>query len=92
MAVIRGKVVDSETDLRIPFIAVDLYKGDPRTGVLVAETHTNENGEFEIRDVEPGEYTLIVSSPVHQPIVHKLVIKPDQRLVELKIETVKIHL
>jgi len=92
MATIRGKVIDSETDLTIPFVAVDLYKGDPRTGILVSEKHTDERGEFVFRDVEPGEYTIVVRSPIHNPVIHKLIIKPDQRVIELEIKTVKIHL
>jgi len=88
MATIKGKVIDSETGLPIPFIAVDLY----RRAAKVDDTHTDEKGEFRFYDVEPGEYVVAVLSPVHNPVRQKVIVEPDDEEVELEIKTVKIIL
>ena len=51
--IIRGKVVDQKTGAALPFVNV-VVKGTT-TGAA-----TKENGEYEIKSVAPGNYTLIV--------------------------------
>jgi len=88
MATIVGRVIDSETRLPIPFIAVDLFK----LGAKIADTHTDKEGKFYFFDVPPGEYTVVMLSPIHNPVRHPLRIEPDDEEVKLEIKTVKIRL
>lgn len=74
--------------LPIPFIAVDLFRGPTR----VDATHTNERGEFYFYDVEEGEYYVVAMSPIHNPVKQHIIIEPDDKVVEIELKTVKIHL
>ena len=74
--------------LPIPFIAVDLYRGPTK----VADTHTNERGKFYFYDVEEGEYWIVAMSPIHNPVKQHVIIEPDDKVVEIELKTVKIHL
>jgi len=88
MTTILGRVIDSETMLPIPFIAVDLYKDKTR----VDDTHTDSKGKFAFYDVGPGDYTIIMQSPIHQPVRQDIKVEPEDAELNIEIKTVKIHL
>ncbi len=67
---IRGRVIDKETGIAIPFIAVKL--DDLRTAANEnIRDFTDPNGEFDF-DVEFAPYELSIRSPIHSPYTEKI--------------------
>ena len=52
---IRGKVTDQQSGSGIPGATVAVKNGQ-------AATQTNQNGLFEIREVKPGTYKLVIEA------------------------------
>ena len=57
---IRGRVVAADTGAGLRRARVMLRGSESRPGANPQTSQTNENGEYEIKDVKPGRYTLMV--------------------------------
>jgi Carboxypeptidase regulatory-like domain len=57
---IRGRVVAADTGAGLRRARVMLRGSESRPGMNPQTSQTNENGEYEIKDVKPGRYTLMV--------------------------------
>lgn len=76
---IRGRVEDEHGR---PVAQVRVRAVDPPTNRTVAETVSDEKGEFLLEDLAPGRYALVFSSAEYQPTVIRSV------TVKAKRETV----
>jgi outer membrane receptor for ferrienterochelin and colicins len=63
---VRGKVTDQKTGTPLPSVNV-VVKG------TTAGAATDERGEYEIKNLPPGTYTLVVSLVGHEPLVASIV-------------------
>ncbi len=63
---LEGKIVNDKGE-PVPFASVEVFEGD----ILKGRGKTNLNGQYKIKPLNPGEYTLKVSSVGY----HKLEIK-----------------
>lgn len=88
MAQINGEVINSERNMAIPFISVDLMQGATK----ISDTHTDEEGKFTFTDIPAGEYSIVVMSPIHQPVHQPITVEEDDESLDIRIETVRIHL
>jgi len=91
MAEIRGKFIDTESGEGIINSRIELRGLD---NGLIAVTATNEEGIFEFKDVQPGDYNVIGKSPIHMPAKFSLtgrykVVEPG---VGVELRTVKVIL
>ena len=57
---IRGRVVAADTGAGLRRARVMLRGSESRPGANPQTSQTNENGDYEIKDVKPGRYTLMV--------------------------------
>jgi hypothetical protein len=57
---IRGRVIAADTGAGLRRARVMLRGSESRPGMNPQTSQTNENGEYEIKDVKPGRYTLMV--------------------------------
>ncbi len=57
---IRGRVVAADTGAGLRRARVMLRGSESRPGTNPQTSQTNENGDYEIKDVKPGRYTLMV--------------------------------
>lgn len=64
-AEIVGVVADSNSDEKIPFATVSLFRTD--FSELVKGAVSDNNGNFKIEDVQPGEYRAVVSFIGYKP-------------------------
>ena len=55
---IKGRVVAADTGAGLRRARVMLRGSESRPGMNPQTSQTNENGEYEIKDVKPGRYTL----------------------------------
>ena len=71
---LEGVVTEEQTGEPIPFINVVLLRG----GSQVAGTETNMDGEYRMGNLEPGDYTMRISSVNHQNVeITNIEIRPD---------------
>jgi hypothetical protein len=59
---IRGKVLDADSDVPVPFASVALAGTNPPIGA-----YADESGDFEISNLPVGRYDLIVTIPGYEP-------------------------
>jgi hypothetical protein len=64
-AEIVGDCADSNSDEKIPFATVSLFRTD--FSELVKGAVSDNNGNFKIEDVQPGEYRAVVSFIGYKP-------------------------
>lgn len=76
---VSGTVVDLET--KLPLVGVNIFIKSTNVG-----TSTNQNGEFEITDLEVGTYTLVFSYIGYEKATKPDVIVRSQRTTSLEIE------
>ncbi|MCI0624668.1 MAG: carboxypeptidase-like regulatory domain-containing protein [Acidobacteria bacterium] len=57
---IKGRVVAADTGSGLRRVRVMLQGSESRPGTNPQTSQTNENGEYEIKEVKPGRYTLMV--------------------------------
>jgi protocatechuate 3,4-dioxygenase beta subunit len=57
---IKGRVVAADTGAGLRRARVMLRGSESRPGMNPQTSQTNENGEYEVREVKPGRYTLMV--------------------------------
>ena len=70
---VTGSVIEAQTQAPVPGATVDLSGG---SGVK-KQTHTGDDGTFEIDTVPPGTYQLVVSYEGMKPIKRRVVVNPD---------------
>lgn len=81
---IMGHIIEDETEENIPFASVYIIE----TG---GGTMSNEVGQFEIRDLAPGKYSLRVSAVGYSTVTKEVVVSKDYAAVihfKLKVENV----
>jgi hypothetical protein len=57
---IKGRVVAADTGAGLRRARVMLRGSESRPGMNPQTSQTNENGDYEIKEVKPGRYTLVV--------------------------------
>ncbi len=57
--VVKGKVSDSKTKKPVEYATVAVYKKEDDS--VVTGTISDENGEFKIKGLEPGEFYIVIS-------------------------------
>jgi RNA polymerase sigma factor (sigma-70 family) len=72
-AEIWGKVADDETGFGIPDVVVKIRPGPLSTGVETYDTTTNEEGEYRIKQLRAGFYTMRVYSASHPSMENRVV-------------------
>jgi hypothetical protein len=77
---IKGKVVDKATREGIPFAVVTVSKD----GVMAGGSQTDLNGDFQIKPLTPGTYTLKVQFTGYQPVEVKGIVVSDGKTTYLQ--------
>lgn len=88
---IRGSLRDSATREPLPYVPVNLYRGDK----LITGTLSDEKGEFILSDVPIGIYRLRVHPLGYAPtdrVVETTALRPDKNLGTLYISEVGVEL
>lgn len=77
---IKGKVVDGKSNLGIGFVTVSLLS--PKDSALVQGQITDSAGAFELPNILPGRYILLLSSLGYQPLYKAVLLEtlPQNRL------------
>ena len=71
---VTGTVTEAQTQAPVPGAAVTVSGG---SGVH-KKTQTGDDGTYEIRDIPPGTYDLVVSYEGMKPIKRRVVVRPDE--------------
>jgi len=85
LGTIKGRVIDLETLQPIPYASV--YINYTTLGV-----YTNNNGEFQLNKLPPGQHELVISSVGYQSYQSKITIRdsiPLSSLIKLKTTVLK---
>lgn len=83
---LSGKVQDFE-GMGIMLSSLEIYSNDQEEK-LIKSTMTNIDGSFEIKDLKPGEYKLVVKTPGFEKKVQKVKLnrKFKQNLGVIKVD------
>jgi outer membrane receptor protein involved in Fe transport len=81
-ASITGRVIDSATKKPVEYATITIT--DDKTGKTANGTTANNQGEFELEGIEPGNYTLVVEFIGYQPYQKKLNEIKKNALVDMK--------
>lgn len=83
---LSGKVQDFE-GMGIMLSSLEIYSNDQEEK-LIKSTMTNIDGSFEIKDLKPGEYKLVVNTPGFEKKVQKVKLnrKFKQNLGIIKVD------
>jgi outer membrane receptor protein involved in Fe transport len=57
--IVRGKVMDQKTKKPVEYATVAIYKKEDNS--VVTGTISDENGEFKIKGLDPGEFYIVIS-------------------------------
>ena len=80
--IIKGKVIDTESNESIPFANIALMEGDN----IITGTVTDGGGSFKLEQVETGNYNITVSFLGYEPSTIKdISISKNARVVDLKL-------
>ncbi|MGB1003177.1 MAG: carboxypeptidase-like regulatory domain-containing protein [Salibacteraceae bacterium] len=87
---IKGKIIDKEKGEPLPFVNIILE----RNGVQVTGAQTDFDGNFSIKPIEPGTYTLKSSSVGFKPIALSgiVVTSEEVKFVDVKMESTSIEM
>tara|TARA_R110002050_G_scaffold175846_1_gene308696 strand:+ start:10402 stop:14247 length:3846 start_codon:yes stop_codon:yes gene_type:complete len=87
---IKGKLVDSSTGEPLPFVNIILEKN----GVQVAGGQSNFDGDYVIKPIPPGTYTLKASSVGFKPVMLTgiKVTSEEVKFVDVKLESTSIEM
>jgi len=78
---IVGQAIDIADELPIPFVRVELRrKGEGTREGFLAVTATDANGNYKF-EAEPGEYDVVLMSPVHEPVRGQVKVEQDKEVV-----------
>ncbi len=78
---IKGKVVDTDTQIPLPGATVMIVNSDPLIG-----TSTNTDGNFRLENIVPGRYTIRISYTGYEPYVAAEIIVGSGKEVIIKAE------
>ena len=79
---ITGRTVDSTNNKKVKLASVLLLKAKDTT--LIQFTRTNDQGQFELKQIQPDSYKILITYPQHTDYLEKLVIeKADLNLGEI---------
>ena len=78
---IKGKVVDTDTQMPLPGATVMIVNSDPLIG-----TSTNTDGNFRLENIVPGRYTIRISYTGYEPYVAAEIIVGSGKEVMIKAE------
>ena len=73
--VVKGKVLDKQTDEALQFVNVKLTKGEK----MVQGSITDANGSFHLTGVPDGQYTLVVSFVGYKTVTRQFAITQQKR-------------
>ena len=73
--VVKGKVLDKQTDEALQFVNVKLMQGEK----MVQGSITDVKGSFTMSNVPDGQYTLTVSFVGYKPLTRRINITPQSR-------------
>ncbi|WP_142688615.1 TonB-dependent receptor [Chitinophaga polysaccharea] len=77
--IVKGRVLTSDNQ---PASQVTILLGDKQKGAI-----TNEQGEFIIRKVKPGNYTIRVSLVGHEPLLQNIQVEANKTtILELRLK------
>lgn len=87
---IKGKIIDKQTGEPLAFVNIILEKN----GVRVTGGQTNFDGEFSIKPIPPGTYTLKSSFVGYKPIALAgiVVTSEETKFVDVKMESTSIEM
>jgi outer membrane receptor protein involved in Fe transport len=81
-ASITGRIIDSATKKPIEYATITIT--DYKTKKTAGGTTANNQGEFELEGIEPGNYTLVVEFIGYQPYQKKLAEIKKNALIDMK--------
>ena len=87
---IKGKIIDKEKGEPLPFVNIVLEKN----GVQTAGGQTDFDGNFSIKPIPPGTYTLKASSIGFKPMALSgiVVTSEETKFVDVKMESTSIEM
>ena len=78
-ASLSGKITSPQNE-GIPFATVSFQKAD-------LSTSTNQAGEYIIRDITPGTYKIIFSSPGYNSVIREIVLQAgEEKILNIEME------
>ncbi len=81
--VVRGKLIDTTATARKAVADATVSLINPKDSALVSFTLTDKNGTFEIKNVEDGQYTLLISHQAFVEIKRTISVGADKRTIDL---------
>ena len=87
-ATLHGKVIDSVTGSPIAGASISIYRGSGVTDtshLVTSGITTDENGEFEIPDLEAGTYTILVEKNGYVVNTYTIVVDENQENMTISI-------
>ncbi|GEM_PF-5445856 len=87
LSTIEGRVFNSVTGENLNVSAtVKLYKGSYQTdGTPIKETFTMPDGTFKLENIEPGNYTLVVSAEGYIPNYTNITVDEPEEYIEISL-------
>ena len=79
-AAVKGNVVDTLNHVQLPHTVIALLHA--KDSILYKFTRSNDKGHFELKDLQPGKYVLLVSYPAFADYVESLTLS-DTSVVHL---------
>lgn len=74
ISLLRGNAIDSYFKQAIAGVTVSVRKGSGSEDKVVAETHTDVSGDFDLSKLKKGRYTISVKYPNFDHIVTRLTV------------------
>lgn len=87
----KGTVRDSKTNESIPFVSVELWK----EGKPVAGTQTDLDGNFTLKTLVAGEYSIHVNSVGYKPVEQLISVRPvgfTVAVIDLRADSSSINI
>lgn len=79
---IKGKIIDTQLKVPIEYVNIVLY--DKATNDQITGTVTDKNGNFQLKGLKPGVYTMTVKfMGYHMKTVDPIKLKPGQMEIDL---------
>ena len=88
---LKGTVRDSKTNESIPFVSVELRK----EGTPVAGTQTDFDGNFTLKSLVAGEYSIYVNSVGYKPVERIISVRPvgfTVAMIDLRADSSSINI
>ncbi|HPH92944.1 MAG TPA: outer membrane beta-barrel family protein [Ferruginibacter sp.] len=72
---ISGKMYDESESKPVPFAVIAILK--PVDSILVKFTRSDKDGNFNLKDVSPGKYVLMITHPKYADVVYDITAADD---------------